>query len=108
MNENSFIVQSGNMIHPEMQEQTKQKINAEKAALIVKSLYPDEKWELLENGIFIAKSRMPRSNQYFFCWIMYKYSFFPVRSYKIIVIKKIIPKFLQEFTNFRLCVKFAI
>jgi len=34
------------------------KDNAEKAA---KELYPYEKWETLENGIFIAKSRMPRS-----------------------------------------------
>jgi hypothetical protein len=24
-------------------------------------LYPNEKWEPLENGIFVAKSRMPRS-----------------------------------------------
>ena len=44
-----------------MQENTVQQKNAEKAALIAKGLYPHEKWELLENGIFIAKSRMPRS-----------------------------------------------
>ena len=35
--------------------------NAEKAAQAAIGLYPHEKWELLENGIFIAKSRMPRS-----------------------------------------------
>ena len=38
-----------------------QEKNAEKTELIAKGLYPHEKWELLENGIFIAKSRMPRS-----------------------------------------------
>ena len=44
-----------------MQKHSKQKINAEKEALTAKGLYPHEKWEFLENGIFIAKSRMPRS-----------------------------------------------
>jgi len=34
---------------------------AEKAMQTARKLYPHEKWELLENGIFIAKSRMPRS-----------------------------------------------
>ena len=44
-----------------MQEHTEQKTNAEKAAFTAKGLYPHEKWELLENGIYIAKSRIPRS-----------------------------------------------
>ena len=44
-----------------MQETDIQQINAEKAKNTAKGLYPHEKWELLENGIFIAKSRMPRS-----------------------------------------------
>ena len=44
-----------------MREHIEQKTNAEKTALIAKVLYPYEKWELLENGIYIAKSRMPRS-----------------------------------------------
>ena len=34
---------------------------AEKAMQTARRLYPHEKWELLENRIFIAKSRMPRS-----------------------------------------------
>ena len=38
-----------------------QEKNAEKTELVAKGLYPHEKWELLENGIYIAKSRMPRS-----------------------------------------------
>ena len=36
-------------------------VNGEKARQTAKGLYPYEKWELLENGIFIARSRMPRS-----------------------------------------------
>ena len=35
--------------------------NAEKTRLKAQALYPHEKWEFLEDGIFIAKSRMPRS-----------------------------------------------
>jgi len=35
--------------------------NAEKTNNTAINLYPHEKWEILENGIFIAKSRMPRS-----------------------------------------------
>ena len=38
-----------------------QEKNAKKTELVAKGLYPHEKWELLENGIYIAKSRMPRS-----------------------------------------------
>jgi hypothetical protein len=34
---------------------------AEKTYQTAISLYPHEKWEQLENGIFIAKSRIPRS-----------------------------------------------
>jgi len=41
-----------------MQEISIYQENAEKVA---KDLYPHEKWEVLENGIFIAKSRIPRS-----------------------------------------------
>ena len=44
-----------------MQEHAEQKTNAVKAAFTAKGLYPHEKWEQLENGIYIAKSRMPRS-----------------------------------------------
>jgi hypothetical protein len=44
-----------------MQETDKQKDYAEKARQTAISLYPHEKWEALENGIYIAKSRMPRS-----------------------------------------------
>jgi len=35
--------------------------NAVKANETAKTLYPHEKWEVLEAGILIAKSRMPRS-----------------------------------------------
>jgi hypothetical protein len=35
--------------------------NAEKSLALAKGLYPHEKWEQVENGIFIAKSRIPRS-----------------------------------------------
>ena len=35
--------------------------NAEKARQTAQGLYPNEKWEFLETGIYIAKSRMPRS-----------------------------------------------
>ena len=44
-----------------MQEAEKRQYNAEKASQAAIGLYPHEKWEPLENGIFIAKSRMPRS-----------------------------------------------
>jgi len=44
-----------------MQDKNKQQVNAEKALKIAKKLYSHEKWETLEKGIFIAKSRMPRS-----------------------------------------------
>jgi hypothetical protein len=44
-----------------MQESSKQQDNAEKARQTAIGLYPHEKWEPLEKGIFIAKSRMPRS-----------------------------------------------
>ena len=44
-----------------MQEAGKLQNNAEKANEAAKNLYPHEKWEPLEKGIFIAKSRMPRS-----------------------------------------------
>ena len=46
-----------------MQETKKHQYNAEKASQAAIDLYPREKWELLENGIFIAKSRMPRSTE---------------------------------------------
>ena len=35
--------------------------NAQKAKEAADGLYPHEKWEVLEAGIYIAKSRMPRS-----------------------------------------------
>ena len=44
----------------EQQSIEKQK-NAEKAEQAAKGLYPHEKWEFLEDGIYIAKSRMPHS-----------------------------------------------
>ncbi|MDR2951751.1 MAG: hypothetical protein LBU82_00760, partial [Treponema sp.] len=44
-----------------MQEAIKRQENANKAYERAVSLYPHEKWEKLEDGIFIAKSRMPRS-----------------------------------------------
>jgi len=44
-----------------MQKAEKRQSNAEKAKQAALDLYPHEKWELLEHGIFIAKSRMPRS-----------------------------------------------
>jgi hypothetical protein len=44
-----------------MQETSKHQENAHKASELAMTLYPHEKWELLEAGIFIAKSRMPRS-----------------------------------------------
>jgi hypothetical protein len=50
-----------NSIQFDMQEAEKLPNNAEKANQAAKGLYPHEKWEPLENGIFIAKSRMPRS-----------------------------------------------
>jgi len=43
-----------------MQEAEHQE-NAEKTIQAAIGLYPLEKWELLEKGLFIAKSRMPRS-----------------------------------------------
>jgi hypothetical protein len=42
-------------------ETGKHQDNAKKASQAAKDLYPHEKWEPLENGIFVAKSRMPRS-----------------------------------------------
>ena len=48
-------------IQLDMQETKKHQNNAEKASQTAKSLYPYEKWDFLENGIFIAKGRMPRS-----------------------------------------------
>jgi len=44
-----------------MQKNKKYKENANKAYEFAKKLYPHEKWDVLEAGIFIAKSRMPRS-----------------------------------------------
>jgi hypothetical protein len=44
-----------------MQDAINQQKNAIKASELAKSLYPHEKWEVLEAGIFIGKSRMPRS-----------------------------------------------
>jgi hypothetical protein len=44
-----------------MQEALKRDENASKADELARNLYPHEKWEPLEEGIFIAKSRMPRS-----------------------------------------------
>ena len=44
-----------------MQEDLKRDENASKADELARNLYPHEKWEPLETGIFIAKSRMPRS-----------------------------------------------
>jgi len=44
-----------------MPETVKRQENAIKADEAAKNLYPHEKWEILEAGIFIAKSRMPRS-----------------------------------------------
>ena len=40
-----------------MQEKSKQ----EESRQIAQRLYPNEKWKFLEPGIYIAKSRMPRS-----------------------------------------------
>jgi hypothetical protein len=42
-------------------EEQRRKDNAQKAKEAAEGLYPREKWEVLETGIFIAKSRMPRS-----------------------------------------------
>jgi hypothetical protein len=42
-------------------EDQRQESNAQKAKKAAESLYPYEKWETLEDGIFIAKTRMPRS-----------------------------------------------
>jgi len=44
-----------------MLENNKKLINAKKTLQAANILYPNEKWEMLEAGIFIAKSRMPRS-----------------------------------------------
>jgi hypothetical protein len=46
-----------------MQDALNQQKNAIKASELAKTLYPHEKWEVLEAGIFIAKSRMPRSTE---------------------------------------------
>ena len=47
----------------DMQETGEQQDNAEKTKQTAIGLYPREKWELLENRIYIAKSRMPRSTE---------------------------------------------
>jgi hypothetical protein len=44
-----------------IQQENTISINAEKARQKAASLYPNEKWEFLEQGIYIPKSRMPRS-----------------------------------------------
>jgi hypothetical protein len=44
-----------------MQEVIKRQEKANKAYELAMTLYPHEKWEVLEAGIFIAKNRMPRS-----------------------------------------------
>jgi hypothetical protein len=44
-----------------MQEDITRHKNASKASELAMTMYPHEKWEKLEAGIFIAKSRMPRS-----------------------------------------------
>jgi len=44
-----------------MQKPLKRDENANKTDDLARNLYPNEKWEPLEAGIFIAKSRMPRS-----------------------------------------------
>jgi hypothetical protein len=44
-----------------MQETLKYDKNAIKTSDLARNLYPNEKWEPLEKGIYIAKSRMPRS-----------------------------------------------
>ena len=41
-----------------MQENRKQQ---DKTKQVAKDLYPHEKWEILEKGLYIAKSRIPRS-----------------------------------------------
>jgi hypothetical protein len=45
------------------QEAKRRRENAQKAKEAAKDLYPREKWEPLENGVFIAKSRRPRSTE---------------------------------------------
>jgi hypothetical protein len=42
-------------------EDQRREDNARKAKGAAEGLYPREKWEVLETGIYIAKSRMPRS-----------------------------------------------
>jgi len=42
-----------------MKESIERQENADKACKLAMTLYPHEKWETLEAGIFIAKSRMP-------------------------------------------------
>jgi len=44
-----------------MQEGEEQLDNTEKTKKIAKNLYPYEKWEKLDDEIYIAKSRIPRS-----------------------------------------------
>ena len=44
-----------------MKDTNTQQQKAEKTGETAKRLYPLEKFEIIENGIFIAKSRMPRS-----------------------------------------------
>jgi len=41
--------------------QKEQQLNMEKALQKANVFYPHEKWDILETGIYIAKSRMPRS-----------------------------------------------
>jgi len=45
----------------DLKEDLKRQENANKAYELAMTLYPHEKWEVLEAGIFIAKNRMPRS-----------------------------------------------
>jgi hypothetical protein len=42
-------------------DEKKRAENAEKALLLAAALYPSEKWEFSEVGIYIAKSRLPKS-----------------------------------------------
>ena len=44
-----------------MQDRNEQQINEKKAFQSANALFPHEKWETLEAGIFISKSRIPRS-----------------------------------------------
>jgi len=44
-----------------MQVEREQENNAKKALQSANMLFPHEKWEIVEEGIFISKNRMPRS-----------------------------------------------